>query len=165
MEKSLKRLQAQGMKYMSLEDVRKEAEKIWKIEEEIDFTTVVDFFHDRHVALHYTDTPDLAKHVLLDAEWLIERFGKVITVPPKECQLKDHWEQLEEKGELHPKLVEDAWKDLDEETITWLLSILEKFGLACPWTKSDGTKVCNIPLPHTILIPHVFPPSPLLIWT
>ena len=147
LEKSLKSLRADGMKYVNLENVRQEAEKIWEIETESDFSTVVDFFHDRHVALHYTDTPDLAKLVLLDAQWLIDIFKKVITVKPRECQspqFRKYWRVLEREGVLHLELVEHVWKDLvtEKETIPLLLSILEKFNLACRWTKPDGTVVC-----------------------
>ena len=147
--KNLKGIQANGQKYLALEKVREEAEKIWEIEKESDFSTVVDFFHDRHVALHYTDTPDLAKLVLLDAQWLIDIFKEVITIKPWQCQEKEfekHWQALEREGVLHLELVQHVWKDLipEKETIACLLLILEKFDLACRWTRPDGSEVCDL---------------------
>ena len=109
---------------------------------------MVDFFHDRHVVLHFSDVPELDKLVVLDHEWLISVLTKVITVKPYECQDKafqKHWQALEREGVLHLELVQHVWKDLvpEEETIDGLLLILEKFSLACRWTQADGSQVCN----------------------
>ena len=133
---------------MNLEDVRKEARTMCDAEEENDFRAVVNFFHDRHVFLHFDEVPELDRLVLLDAQWLIDVFKQVITVKPYECHKKEfekHWKTLEREGVLRKELVQHVWKDFitDKETIDSLLSIMEKFGLVCRWTRPDGSEVCN----------------------
>ena len=128
---------------MSLEDVRNEAQKC-EIEDEGEFKAVIQFFHDRHVVIHF-DTPQLCKLVVLDHKWLINIFKEVITVKAWEEQkgFQEHWEELEKKGILHRELVQHVWKKLipDKETIDQLLSLLEQFGLACHWTQPDNSEV------------------------
>ena len=140
MEKHLKELKE---KYVSLEDVRNEAEKC-EIEDEREFKAVIQFFHDRHVVIHF-DTPQLYKLVVLDHKWLIDTFKEVITVKAWEEQerFEEHWKELENKGILHRELVQHMWANLipDKETIDQLLSLLEHFGLACRWTQADNSEV------------------------
>ena len=108
---------------------------------------MINYFHDRHVVLHFSGTPELDRLVVLNAQWLIDICKMVITVTPLECQeeaFREHWQELERKGVLRIELVEHVWKDLipEKETIVGLLHILERFGLVCQWTQSDGSKVC-----------------------
>ena len=138
-----KRLKDWKDKYVSLEYVRNDAQKC-EIEDETEFKTVMQFFHDRHVVIHF-DTPQLYKLVVLDHKWLIDAFKEVITVKTWEEQegFEDHWEELENKGILHRELVQHVWEKLipNKETIDQLLSILEQFGLACRWTQPDNSEV------------------------
>ena len=140
MEKRLKDLKE---KHVSLEYVRNEAQRC-EIEDESEFKTVIQFFHDRHVVIHF-GTPQLRELVVLDHKWLIDTFKEVITVKAWELQegFEGHWKELENKGILHRKLVQHVWANLipDKETIDQLLSILEQFGLACRWTQPDNSEV------------------------
>ena len=140
MAKHLKELKE---KYVSLEDVRNEAEKC-KIEDEREFKAVIQFFHDRHVVIHF-DTPQLYELVMLDHTWLIDTFKEVITVKAWEEQerFEEHWKELENKCILHRELVQHVWENLipDKDTIDQLLSLLEHFGLACRWTQPDNSEV------------------------
>ena len=109
---------------------------------------MINYFHDRHVVLHFSDTPELDELVVLDAQWLIDICKMVITVTPVECQdkaFRKHWLALERKGVLHIELVRHVWKDHipEKETIDGLLGMLEKFSLVCRWTQPDGLEVCE----------------------
>ena len=108
---------------------------------------MINYFHDRHVVLHFIDTPELDRLVVLDAQWLIDICKMVITVKPWQCQkeaFRKHWQALEREGVLHIELVRHVWKDLipEKETIVGLLLMLEKFSLVCRWIQPDGSEVC-----------------------
>ena len=139
-----KRLKDWKDKYVSLEYVRNDAQ-LCEIDE-AEFETVIQFFHDRHVVIHF-DTPQLNNLVVLDHRWLINIFKEVITVKAWKEQegFAKHWKKLEEEGILHRELVQHVWKKLypilDEETIDQLLSLLEQFGLACRLTQPDNSEV------------------------
>ena len=148
LEKSLKSLQTEGTSFTFLEDVRKEAQEVCNTEEENDFRTIINYFHDRHVVLHFDDTSELDKIVVLDNQWLIDVFKMVITVRPLQDQVKgfeEHWTALEREGVLRYELVQHVWKHLtkNKAAIDGLLSLLEKFSLACRWTQPDDSEVCN----------------------
>ena len=124
------------------------AQELCNVEEENDFRTVVNYFHDRHVVLHFSDMPELDHLVVLDSQWLIDICKMVITVKPWECQeeaFRKHWQTLEREGVLHLELVQHVWKDLipEKETIAGLLLLLEKLGLVYRWTQPNGVEVCE----------------------
>ena len=134
-----------GKKFTGLETVNQVIGKHCDIRGSNDLKTVVDFFHDRHVILHYDTTPELNQLVVLSHQWLIDLFKDVITVKPKSCRrkkagkgIKDHWKALG-VGNLHRDLVKHVWKDRipEEETIDSLLEMLQKFSVICKKQKDQ----------------------------
>ena len=114
------------------------------IVDEKDFRTVLDFLHDKRILIHFSDTPKLGKLVVLDPQWLVDVFKKVITIPPydsKENEFEKLWCKLQSKGILEKKLLHHVWKTLsfDDETTESLLEIMEKFSLLCSWPLSDAS--------------------------
>ena len=141
-------MQTVDTSYINLDVARRKAKELCNIEEENDFRTVINYFHDRHVVLHFSDMPELDRLVVLNAQWLIDICKMVITVTPLECQeeaFREHWQELERKGVLRIELVQHLWKKLipEKETIVGLLLMLEKFSLVCRWTQLDESEVCH----------------------
>ena len=138
-EKALQAKKEVGNKRISLESARDIAENDCNIVGEKEFETLMNFLHDIRSLIHYEDTVQLNKLVVLDPQWLVDVFKKVITVKPYDPQEKEFlhlWRKLESKGVLDEKLVAHVWGPLfeDKETLESLIGIMERFSLLCPWS-------------------------------
>ena len=138
-EKALQAKKEVGNKRISLESARDVAENDCNIVDEKEFETLMNFLHDIRSLIHYEDTVQLNKLVVLDPQWLVDVFKKVITVKPYDPQEKEFlhlWRKLESKGVLDEKLVAHVWGPLfeDKETLESLIGIMERFSLLCPWS-------------------------------
>ena len=143
-EKALQVLKEEGNQWISLERAKEIAFEVCKISDDQEILTLLNFLHDQRILIHFDDTPDLNKLVVLDAQWLIDVFKKVITIRQydhEERDFKDLWRKLEKTGILEEKLLEHAWGALleQEETSQSLIAIMEKFSLMCPWPSSDAS--------------------------
>ena len=138
-EKALQAKKEVGNKRISLESARDIAKNDCNIVGEKEFETLMNFLHDIRSLIHYEDTVQLNKLVVLDPQWLVDVFKKVITVKPYDPQEKEFlhlWRKLESKGVLDEKLVAHVWGPLfeDKETLESLIGIMERFSLLCPWS-------------------------------
>ena len=130
--------------WITLERAKEIASEVCKIDDDQEIVTLLNFLHDQRILIHFDDTPELNKLVVLNPQWLIDVFKKVITVKPydhEEREFKDLWQKLEETGTLEQKLLEHAWGALldQEETSDSLIAIMEKFSLMCLWPSSDAS--------------------------
>ena len=138
-EKALQAKKEVGNKRISLESAKDTAKNDCNIVDEKEFETLMNYLHDIRSLIHYEDTVQLNKLVVLDPQWLVDVFKKVITVKPydpKEKELLHLWRKLESKGILDEKLVAHVWGPLfeDKETLESLIGIMERFSLLCPWS-------------------------------
>ena len=143
-EKALRVMKEEGNKWIALESAKQIASKVCNIVEEKQFETLLDFLHDQRIVIHFNDTPELSRLVVLDPQWLIDVFKKVITVKPydhEEREFKALWKKLEETGILEETLLEHVWGALleQEETCDSLIAIMEKFSLMCLWPSSQAS--------------------------
>ena len=53
---------------------------------------MLNLLHDQRVLIHFDDTPELNKIVILDPQWLIDVFKEVITIPPFKKSKREHRE-------------------------------------------------------------------------
>ncbi|XP_078349895.1 uncharacterized protein LOC144634751 isoform X1 [Oculina patagonica] len=141
-EKALQMMREEGLKWITLESAKQIASEVCSVVEEKQFQTLLNFLHDQRILIHFDDTPELSKMVVLDPQWLIDVFKKVITVQPychEEKEFKELWFKLETTGILEKKLLEHVWGPLfdHKETSESLIAIMEKFSLLCPWPTSD----------------------------
>ena len=101
-----------------------------------EIVTVLNFFHDLRVLIHFDDTPELSELVFLDIQWLIDVFKNVITVRAfrEEKNFAHLWKRLEIEGILEDELLKHVWNSLipQRETHESLIAIMEKFSLLCP---------------------------------
>ena len=145
-EKALKVVLDEGHKRITFEHARRIASEVCQIYDHQEFVTVLDFLHDQRIIIHFDDTVELNKLVVLDPQWLIDVFKTVITVKRYdhiERGFKDLWLKLEREGILEEKLLNHMWDSLIKEHHTFesLIAIMEKFSLLCSWSSSD--KPCS----------------------
>ena len=151
LEKALQAKKEVGNKRISLESARDIAKKDCNIVDEKEFETLLNYLHDIRSLIHYEDTMQLNKLVILDPQWLVDVFKKVITVKPydpKEKEFLHLWRKLESKGILDEKLVAHVWGSLfeDKETLESLIGIMERFSLLCPWSvHASGNRQYLVP--------------------
>ena len=143
-EKALQARRKGGDKWIPLDSAKQIAFEECNITDEKQFRTLLDFLHDQRILIHFSDTPKLDELVVLDPQWLIDVFKKVITIKPydrKEKKFEQLWCKLEERGILEEKLLKHTWDTLPDnnETIESLIEIMEKFSLLCLWPSSDAS--------------------------
>ena len=163
-EKEMQAKKDEGNKWISLEETKEVAREVCDVSDEEEFRTLLNFLHDQRVLIHFDDTPELSKMVVLDTQWLINVFKEVITIRPfdsKEKKFKELWFRLEKEGVLEEPLLEHVWGPLyrKEDTCRSLIAIMEKFSLLCSWPSSDGSRSRQDLVP-SILMSH--PPEEIM---
>ena len=143
-EKTLQITMKEGHKWISFEVAKQIASEVCKIDDDQEFLTLLNFLHDQRILIHFDDTPVLNDLVVLDPQWLVDVFKKVITVKPydqEERKFKELWRRLETTGILDERLLEHEWGPLldQQETSASLIKIMEKFSLLCPWPSSSAS--------------------------
>ena len=134
-EKALQSRKEEGRHYISLEEARQIARECEiNDDEHID---VLNFLHDQRSVIHFHDSEMMKKLVILDVDWLIKVFKKVITVKRydgKSAHEEKLWDKLQTEGILDDELLRIVWNDLqDGESSESLIAIMKKFGLLFPW--------------------------------
>ena len=148
-EKELQAVKEKGRKHISLEAARDIAENVCSIDEEIEFEILMTYLHDLRSLIHFDNTAMLNKLVVLDPQWLVDVFKKVITVKPFDridMKFLELWCKLEEKGILDEELLVHVWDPLfnNKETSESLIGIMEKFSLLYPLpSDTSRTKECT----------------------
>lgn len=141
-------------KCISLEEA-KEIAKACDINEDKEIETLMGYLHDLRSLIHFDDNADLNDLVVLDPQWLVDVFKKVITVKPydpydrKEKKFLPLWCKLEEEGILDEELLAHVWGSLfdkeDEQTFQILIEIMKKFSFLCPWPLCGKNKSYLVP--------------------
>ena len=143
-EKTLQCMRKEGYNWISLATAKSIAYEVCDIKSENEFKTLLNFLHDLRNLIHFDDTAELNNMVVLDSQWLIDVFKKVISVKRYHWEEKpfiESWCKLEKEGILEQKLLEHVWEPLIryEETSDSLIAIMEKFSLLCSWPSSDAS--------------------------
>ena len=141
-EKVLQVVKKEGHQWIYLETAKIIANACG-IHEDKEIETLMNYLHDLKSLIHFDDTADLNRLVVLDPQWLIDVFKTVITVKPyhsKEKKKVKDWFRLEKEGILTEKLLVHAWDSLfdNRETYQNLIEIMKKFSLLCPWPSDDS---------------------------
>ena len=111
--------------------------------------SVLHFYHELAVFLHYTKIERLCHHIIADPQWLITQLGRLLAPEGLEQKLSNHslWKPLREYGILVQPLYEEVW---EENNINYnippqsLADLLEHFLLAAR-IDSHQTTVSQIP--------------------
>ncbi|XP_020611816.1 cyclic GMP-binding protein C-like [Orbicella faveolata] len=141
-EKALQVMKEAGHQWIPLDTAKHIATEVCNVVDDKQFHTLLKFFHDKRILIHFEDTPELNRLVVLDHQWLIDVLKTVITIRPfhgKEKKFIELWCKLEKEGILDEKLLEHVWGPLfdSKETPESLIAIMEKFSLLCPLPSSD----------------------------
>ena len=158
-EKAVGVMLGDGYKWISLDDARKIALEVCEIYSDEQFEALLTFLHDQRILIHFDDTPELNKMVILDLQWLIDVFKKIITVTPyksNERKFTKLWLKLETTGILDEKLLEHVWGPVfdNRETCDSLIAMMEKFCLLCPWSSlADGESPREYLVPSMLMFP------------
>ena len=108
-EEALQGVLDEGHKCITIEHAKQIASEVCQIHDDQEFKTVLDFLHDQRILVHFDDTVELNKLVVLDPQWLIDVFKTVITVKRYDQQengFNDLWLKLEREGILEEKLLQ-----------------------------------------------------------
>ena len=93
--------------------------------------SVLYFYHELAVFLHYTQIESLSDKVIVDPQWLIKQLGRLLAPEGLEQKVSNQllWKPLHEKGILVQALYEEVW---DESILKpqSLADLLEHFLLA-----------------------------------
>ena len=93
--------------------------------------SVLHFYHELAVFLHYTQIESLSNKVIVDPQWLIRQLGRLLAPEGLEQKVSNPllWKPLHEKGILVQPLYEEVWDEsiLKPQSLT---DLLEHFLLA-----------------------------------
>ena len=93
--------------------------------------SVLHFYHELAVFLHYSQIESLSQYIITDPQWLIKQFGELLA--PKEFQQEVSnqalWKPLQQKGILVQPLYEEVWRGSGLQPQS-LADLLEHFCLA-----------------------------------
>ena len=74
-EKVINALLSEPVYYLGMTKLRTYAKEKYFIDDEEEFTTMVNFYHDLGIIIKHRST------VILSTQWLINLFGQLITIP------------------------------------------------------------------------------------
>lgn len=155
-ETVMKEKKEKGFKFISFEEARRTAAEECDICDKDQFRTLMKLLHDQRILIHFDETPELDRLVVLDCQWLIDVFKSVITVKPYEGEdnkFAGLWKTFEEEGILKEELLKHVWSPLFKEQITCesLIAIMEKFSLLCSLPLSNPSHAREYLVPSMLM--------------
>lgn len=160
-EKELQSRVEDGFKWIDIDEAKKIAKEVCGISCDDEFQALLNLFNDQRIVIHFNDSKELNRMVILDLQWLVDVFKKVIALKPSEKKgrkFSELWLKLETTGILEERLLQHLWSPFfdSEETSHSLVALMEKFYLLCPWSSSVESAS-----PKEYLVPSMlmFPPK------
>ena len=151
-EKEIRQPKWQRRKFLSKESFREEiVSPFCSFEKEDDFDELVHFLHSRGTIVYHEHENDEENVglVILDPQWLIKIFGKIINVNPQENEpwcIETDREELAEKGILSGRLINYICEDESLISIKdCLISLMDKFNLICKLPVKTGESHILVP--------------------
>ena len=120
-------------------------------EKEDDFEELVRFLHSRGTIVYHEHEYDEKKEglVILDPQWLINIFCKIINVNPQENEpwfMEEDRKELSERGILSRRLIDYSCKAESVSSIKdCLISLMDKFNLICHCLQEKGESRILVP--------------------
>ena len=120
-------------------------------EKEDDFDKLVHFLHSRGTIVYHELENDEEKGglVILDPQWLINIFCKIINVNPQKNEpwsIETDRKELAEKGILSRRLIDYTCEDESVNSIKdCLISLMDKFNLICHCLQEKGESQILVP--------------------
>ncbi|XP_078356094.1 uncharacterized protein LOC144640907 isoform X1 [Oculina patagonica] len=134
-EKVIEALVAENIYHMNLKQLQTYAKKVCFIDDVEQFHTMLNFYHNLGMIVKYRST------VVLKAQWLIDLFKQLITIPPFDKVDPVHskyWQEVEESGVLRMELVDHVFSRFIQQGIIKedILDMMERFGLIAKFSLS-----------------------------
>ncbi|XP_048589199.1 uncharacterized protein LOC5519167 isoform X1 [Nematostella vectensis] len=129
----------QGKTYhLALTDLERIVNEVCFIDDSREISAMLNFYHDLGVIVMHGGT------VVLQAQWLIDLFRRLITIRPFDEQnalFAEYWAELEENGILHMALAEHVFSEVvasghSQEDI---LAMMEHYGLIARFNIIGGS--------------------------
>ncbi|KAL9962679.1 hypothetical protein ACROYT_G031802 [Oculina patagonica] len=138
-QKVVEALVAEKIFFLNLKQLQTIAQKMCFIESEDEVDVILDFYHDLGMIIKHRST------VVLKAQWLIDVFKQLITIPRYEdmnSKDRNDWECLERKGILHKTLVDRVFSKFIQQGLVKedILDMMEQFGLIAKFVTSTDVK-------------------------
>ncbi|EDO30091.1 predicted protein [Nematostella vectensis] len=136
-EKAIAQQIERNVYFLQLSEVRRIAQYECFIADDVEFNTMLNFFHDLRVIVKHAGT------VVLQSQWLVNLFKKLITIRTfneMDPSRAKHWKTLEETGVLHQSLIDDVFGEFvpgNSQTQQDLLSMMERYGLVARFNAPD----------------------------
>ena len=153
-EKEITQPEWQRRKFLFKESFRKDIVSrycAFEDENEDDFEELVHFLHSRGTIVYHEHECDEKKIglVILDPQWLIKIFCKIINVNPQEndpMSVEADRMELQEKGILSKQLIDHTCHDESLGPIkNCLISLMDKFNLICECPERTGESRIFVP--------------------
>ena len=115
--------------------------------------SVLDFYHELAVFLHYTQIESLSNKVIVDPQWLVRQLGRLLAPEGLEQKVSNPllWKPLHENGILVQTLYEEVW---EENNLKYnvspqsLVDLLNYFLLSAPIDPIDPMKLPKSVTPY-----------------
>jgi len=93
--------------------------------------SVLHFYHELAVILHYAQIDNLSQFIITDPQWVIEQLGKLLALEGFQQEVSNQplWKLLRENGILVQPLYEKVWKGSNPSPQSFA-DLLEHLGLA-----------------------------------
>ena len=115
--------------------------------------SVLHFYHELAVFLHYTQIENFSDKVIVDPQWLVKQLGKLLA--PEELKQKvsnrSLLDPLHENGILVQRLYEEVWEESNSKykiPQKSLVDLLNHFLLAAPLDPIDPDKLPKSVIPY-----------------
>ncbi|XP_078384407.1 uncharacterized protein LOC144666872 isoform X3 [Oculina patagonica] len=143
-QKVVEALVAEKIFFLNLKQLQTIAQKVCFIESEDEVDIMLDFYHDLGMIIKHRST------VVLQAQWLIDVFKQLITIPRYEdmnSKDRNDWECLERKGILHKTLVDRVFSKFIQQGLVKedILDMMERFGLIAKFSTSPSEEKYFVP--------------------
>ncbi|EDO47069.1 predicted protein [Nematostella vectensis] len=128
-EKAIAEQIERNVYFLPLSEVRRIAQTECFIIDDQEVNTMLNFYHDLRVIVKHAGT------VVLQSQWLINLFKKLITVRTFDHMDPTHakyWKTLEKTGTLHQSLIDHVFGEIvpgNSQAQQDLLSMMERYGL------------------------------------
>eukprot|EP00049_Salpingoeca_infusionum_P000362 m.39379 g.39379 ORF g.39379 m.39379 type:complete len:1869 (-) comp10301_c0_seq1:353-5959(-) len=123
------------------------------------------FWHKTGFALHYHAGVD--QIVVMDIQWAVNLMTRIIRpfnlhTQDQDRELfdkyPDEWEELTREGWLHPVILQELWKDVDESVQDAFLAVMIRFSLLTPVKlSSSASSLSTHDSDQVLLCPHILP--------
>ncbi|XP_022810285.1 uncharacterized protein LOC111347291 [Stylophora pistillata] len=134
-EKVIEALVAKQIYHRNLKQLEHYARRDCFMEDEKEFVSMISFYHGLGMITKHRNT------VVLKAQWLIDLFKQLITIPPFNKQnplCAKYWQELEGSGILSMEYIDYVFSSFIEQGIIKedILDMMEQFGLVAKFSVS-----------------------------